>query len=233
MLLHAGTSGFSYPSWKGPFYPEKTKPAEMLGIYAARLGAVEINNTFYRMPATAVLESWCAQTPSEFRFAVKASRKITHQQRLKETDDSTGYLFKQLAALGDRLGAVLFQLPPYLKKDLDRLAAFVGLLPAGVKCVIEFRSPDWFSEDVYDLLKSHNVACGFADGEVEGEPFVVTADFGYIRLREERYEKPALKAWAEKIKSQKWKEAFVFFKHEDDGIAPAMARGLIEEFESL
>lgn len=231
MKLFIGTSGFSYPAWKGPFYPEKMKPAEMLSFYAQRLNTVEINNTFYRMPNTKTLESWCEQTPESFCFSIKASRRITHQQRLKEVDDNVQYLFKQARVLGKRLGPVLFQLPPYLKKDTERLKSFLQLLPEDIMSVIEFRNVEWFCDEVYDLLKSHNVTMGYADGEVEGEPFVSTGKRGYIRLRHETYDDIGLKSWADKIRKQGWDEVYVYFKHEDEGFAPRMAKALRDVFE--
>jgi len=170
--LFAGTSGFSYAEWKGPFYPEKLANDAMLRFYGERFNTVEINNTFYRMPAAKTLESWTEQTPETFRFSIKASQKITHHQRLKQTDDSVQYLFGQLKHLGKRLGPVLFQLPPNLKKDMDRLAAFLPGLPADVFCALEFRNASWFCDEVYNLLKERKVALVYADGEVEGEPLL-------------------------------------------------------------
>lgn len=222
-MLFAGTSGFSYKEWKGPFYPEKLKNDQMLRYYAERFDTVEINNTFYKMPARTTLESWAEQTPANFRFSIKASQKITHHQRLKQADDSIQYLFGQLESLGDRMGPLLFQLPPYLKLDLERLRAFLPVLKPGIFCAIEFRSADWFCDEVFELLRGHNVALAYADGEVEGEPFVATADKGYVRLRHESYDDESLLKWVEKIRAQGWKEAYVYFKHEDAGAGPKMA----------
>ncbi len=223
MQAFAGTSGFSYKEWKGPFYPEKLKNDLMLPYYAERFDTVEINNTFYRMPATKTLESWVEQTPANFRFSIKASQKITHHQKLKQADDSIQYLFGQLRSLGPRLGPVLFQLPPYLKKDKERLEAFLSGLDKNVFCAIEFRSLDWFSDEIYELLRAHNVAAVYADGEVEGEPFVATADRGYVRLRHEQYDDESLLKWIDSIRAQPWKEVYVYFKHEDAGAGPRFA----------
>ena len=154
--LLAGASGYSFKEWKGSFYPEKIKPEAMLAWYAERLPTVEINNTFYRMPKTAVLETWAGATPERFRFAIKASRRITHIARIKaETAaEPLGYLYRNLAALGAKRGPVLFQLPPNLKKDLPRLSEFLRLLPDGHGAAFEFRNDTWFADDVYDALKA-------------------------------------------------------------------------------
>lgn len=207
------------------------KPPEMLGFYSHQFNTVEINNTFYRMPNAKVLESWCQQTPETFSFSIKASRQITHQLRLKGAEDSVKYLFTQVRALGARLGPVLFQLPPFLKKDTERLRVFLQLLPKDVMSVIEFRNLEWFCDEIYDLLKAHNVILGYADGEVEGEPFVSTGKRGYVRLRHETYDDASLKSWGDKIKSQNWDEVYVYFKHEDEGFAPRMARAFREVLE--
>ena len=163
MQLRVGTSGYSYKEWKGSFYPEKLKPAEMLGYYAERLPAVEINNTFYRMPKRTVLETWAQQVPESFRFAVKASRRITHFKRLKEVEEETSFLLGNLAVLGERLGVVLFQLPPTLKADLPRLERFLDLLDGGPRAVLEFRHASWLEDDVIDCLRARGVALCLAD----------------------------------------------------------------------
>ena len=154
MQLHVGTSGFSYKEWKGPFYPGDLPAKAMLGFYAERLGSVEINNTFYRLPKASVLEAWCEQVPEAFRFVIKASRRITHFKRLKDAGDETAYLLRTVAALGERLGCLLFQLPPNLKLDLPRLDAFLRELPAGVPAAFEFRHPSWACAEVLDRLRA-------------------------------------------------------------------------------
>lgn len=233
MKAYAGTSGFSYKEWKGPFYPEKIKNDAMLAFYSQQFSTVEINNTFYKMPASKTLETWVEQTPDTFRFSIKASQKITHHQRLKQSDDSVAYLFKQLVHLKDRLGPVLFQLPPYLKKDMERLNSFLEVLPRDVFCAMEFRNDEWFCDEVYDSLRSHNVALAFADGEVEGEQFVATSDRGYVRLRHEQYDEKSIAEWVRRIKSQNWKEAFVYFKHEDAGTGPRLAAEFQRQFQTI
>jgi uncharacterized protein YecE (DUF72 family) len=229
MPLRAGTSGYSYKEWKGPFYPEKTKAAEMLTFYASRLGAVEINNTFYRMPKKNVLETWAEQVPDDFRFAIKASRRITHFKRLKETGEETGFLLGNLEVLGDRLGVVLFQLPPNLKCDIERLDAFLDLLPEGLPAAFEFRHESWLDDTVRDRLRARNFAVVCVDSEdTERTPPIRTASWGYLRLRRPDYDRAALGDWALEIARCGWDDAFVFFKHEDDGAGPRMAMDFLE-----
>ncbi len=226
MRLRAGTSGYSYKEWKGPFYPEKLPAKEMLGYYAERLPAVEINNTFYRLPKTSVLETWAAQVPEDFRFVLKASRRITHFKRLKEAGDETAYLLRTVAVLGDRLGALLFQLPPNLACDLERFDSFLTLLPEGGRIAFEFRHPSWLEEPgVSDRLRDHGAALvAVDDAEAPLEELVETADWGYLRLRGEGYGAEELAAWQTRIRATRWGEAFVFFKHEDAGAGPKLAR---------
>ena len=218
MKVLAGTSGFAFKEWKGPFYPEKIKADDMLGFYAGKFPTVEINNTFYRLPKEAVLLEWATQVPETFKFAIKASQKITHFARLKpESADAVAYLLKVTKALGERLGPILFQLPPNLKKDFDRLSAFVATLPADVKYAIEFRNESWFTDDVYDLLRSRDIAMGIIEQEEFSSPVVATASWGYARLHRFDYDAARLAEWAGKIKAMKWTDAFVYFKH-DEGI---------------
>jgi uncharacterized protein YecE (DUF72 family) len=229
--LLAGASGYSYKPWKGPFYPKDLPDAEMLGFYAERLPTVEINNTFYRLPKAAVLEEWAARTPADFRFVLKASRKITHIHRLKDVGEMTGYLFETAAALGPKLGPILFQLPPYLKKDVDRLRRFFDGVGRG--CVaFEFRDESWLDDDVLEVLRGHDAALCVADteGGPAGDdlPLPATAGFGYLRLRRDDYDDAGLVRWLERIRAQPWSQAYVFFKHEDEGAAPRLARRLME-----
>ena len=228
MKVLAGASGYSFKEWKGTFYPEKMKTEEMLPWYSARLPTVEINNTFYRMPATAMLENWAKTTPEDFRFTIKASRRITHIARLKpESADSVDYLYRNLAALGAKRGPVLFQLPPLLKKDLPRLTAFLNCLPEGHKAAFEFRNDTWFSDDVYDALKEAGAALCLSEREDAAPPPVVeTADWGYIRLRLENYSDDDLAKWAGRLAATKWHESYVYFMHEPT--APAYAQALMK-----
>lgn len=230
MRVRTGTSGFSYPAWEGHFYPPGTKRPDMLSFYAGKLGAVEINNTFYRMPKADLLERWRDSVPESFRFVLKASRRITHHQRLKDADDSVEYLFNTAKVLGEQLGPFLFQLPPYLRRDDDRLAAFLERLPAGLRAAFEFRHASWFDDAVFALLEEAGAALCVADaGGDHDAPLVATTDFGYLRLRREDYDEAALRSWADRIRRQPWRETYVFFKHEDEGAGPRMAA----RFESL
>jgi uncharacterized protein YecE (DUF72 family) len=224
----AGASGYSFKEWKGVFYPEKIKPEDMLAFYAERLPTVEINNTFYRMPKTAVLESWAGLTPEGFRFAIKASRRITHIARLKvETAaEPLGYLYRNLAALGAKHGAVLFQLPPNLKKDLPRLTDFLHLLPDNHRAAFEFRNDTWFDDDVYAALKQAGAALCLSEREDNAPPpLVETAPWGYVRLRLETYSDDDLQQWAHRLEATPWREIYVYFMHEPT--APAYAQTLM------
>lgn len=224
MTVYAGTSGFSYKEWKGSFYPEKLPAKDMLSYYATRLHAVEINNTFYRLPKKELLESWKEQVPSEFRFSVKASQRITHFKRLKDVQQESSYLLETVAALEDRLGPVLFQLPPNMKKDLERLEVFVKDLPKGTRAAFEFRHPTWLDDDVLQVLSSGNHALCISDtDDVPVSHIDKTADWGYLRLRRENYSKENLKHWLKEMGKQKWTDTFVFFKHEDEGSGPKLA----------
>jgi uncharacterized protein YecE (DUF72 family) len=219
MRIHVGTSGFAYKEWRGSFYPEVMKEKEMLRYYAERLGTVEVNNTFYRMPARETMLRWAEQVPDGFTFVLKASQRITHRQRLSpESAETVGVLFDVAVALGDHLGPVFFQTPPLLKKDAPRLRAFLGCLPAGHPVAFEFRHESWFDDEVFDVLRARNAALVAVDKDEagdEGAPVVPTADWGYLRLRRGDYDDAALAAWKHRIQSQPWREAFVFFKHEE------------------
>ena len=226
--LFEGASGYSFKEWKGSFYPQDIKPGAMLAWYAERLPTVEINNTFYRMPKTEVLENWARSTPEGFRFAIKASRRITHMARLKaETAaDSVNFLYRNLAALGAKRGPVLFQLPPFLKRDLPRLTEFLGLLPEGHRAAFEFRNESWFADDVYAALKGAGAALCLSEREDNAPPpLVETTSWGYVRLRLEEYSEDALRQWAERLAASAWREIYVYFMHEPT--APAYARTLM------
>jgi uncharacterized protein YecE (DUF72 family) len=229
--LIAGASGYSFKEWKGTFYPEKMKPEAMLAYYSERLPTVEINNTFYQMPKTPVLENWCDTTPADFRFAIKASRRITHLSRLKadSSRDSVDFLYTTLAALGTKRGPVLFQLPPMLKKDLPRLTEFLSLLPADHRAAFEFRNETWFSGDVYAALSQAGASLCVSEREDNAPPPLVhTADWGYIRLRLENYSEADLQQWADRLAATAWREIYVYFMHEPT--APAYAQTLMQCF---
>jgi len=229
MTLYVGTSGYSYKEWKGSFYPEDLPAKKMLSYYASRLPAVEINNTFYRLPQKSVLENWKEQVPEEFRFSVKASQRITHFKRLKDAESDTLYLIETAKALEDRLGVVLFQLPPNMKKDLPRLKGFLDCLPGGTRASFEFRHQTWFDDDVLELLRGVNQALVVSDtDDLPVNHVDKTADWGYLRLRRVNYDEENLAMWLTRIREQNWKDAFVFFKHEDEGTGPKLAAQFLD-----
>lgn len=234
MQLLSGTSGFSYKAWKGPFYPEGLPERRMLAHYAERLPTVEVNNTFYRSPRREQLELWAAQVPAGFRFVVKAPQRITHRARLAGADEAVAYLWQALEGLGEHLGPVLFQLPPSLRRDDERLRAFLAGLPAGCRAAFEFRHPSWRDEAVHGLLRDAGAALCHADTDDDGaeaaDGLVATADWGYLRLRRSAYAEADLARWLERLRARPWREAYVFFKHEDEGVAPRLALRLAELF---
>jgi uncharacterized protein YecE (DUF72 family) len=215
--VFVGTSGYAYKEWKGAFYPAKLPAAEMLRFYASRLPAVEINNTFYRMPSERVLLDWAAQVPETFRFVLKASQRITHYARLKIEDDSLEYFLRTANVVGDRLGPTLFQLPPNLKKDYPRLTDFLARLPRTWRAAMEFRHDSWLADDVLDALRARDIALVAVDDDEGGTPLIPTASWGYLRLRRTGYDQAGLAAWAERIRGQPWQEAYAFLKHDEEG----------------
>jgi uncharacterized protein YecE (DUF72 family) len=225
-----GTSGYNYAEWKGSFYPADLSAAKMLPYYAARFSTVEINATFYRMPTAKALAGWDAATQAGFVLALKAPQRITHFGRLRGIDESLRFFCDTARTLGPKLGPLLFQLPPNFKKDTDRLAETLLLLPPDLRCAFEFRHESWLADDVYDLLRRRNVALCIADSETASTPLVATADWGYLRLRDEGYEDADLGRWAQTIRGlgESWRDAFVYFKHEASGTGPAFARRLID-----
>jgi uncharacterized protein YecE (DUF72 family) len=230
MKVLSGTSGFSYSSWKGPFYPPKLPAKGMLEYYARMLPAVEINNTFYRLPSAQALAHWAERVPQHFRFAIKASRRITHIKRLVDCGAETRQLLAATAVLGEKLGSILFQTPPHLRLDLARLDAFVGALPRGLKAAFEFRHASWFDDAVFRLLGERNLALVISETD-EGSPEVPwTADWAYLRLRKSNYAERELAAWAERLLAASLAEAQVFFKHEDQGAAPNLALAFLQRF---
>jgi uncharacterized protein YecE (DUF72 family) len=230
-MLHVGTSGYSYKEWKGTFYPEDLPAARMLSFYAERFDTVEINNTFYRMPELKVVEKWGGEVPDSFVFVLKAPQRITHQKRLADASDEIRYFYETASILGPKLGPVLFQLPPFAKKDGAKLADFVRRLPPGTRAAFEFRHASWFDEEIYSILRDHNAALCAADTDEVTDPesvLVPTADWGYLRLRRTEYDDAALAAWAGRVKKASWTDTFVFFKHEDEGKGPAFAKRFVE-----
>lgn len=224
MQVFAGTSGFSFPEWKGSFYPQDLPPKGMLRYYAERLGTVEINNTFYRMPKAALLAGWAEQVPEGFRFTLKAPQRITHWKRLVEAGEDTDYFLQMAATMGPRLGALLFQLPPNLSCDLPRLQAFLPLLAAAPAPVaFEFRHPSWEDPAVHGALAE--AGCALCASETDERPatLVPGTHTGYLRLRRSDYDEAALRGWVERLRAQPWERCFLFFKHEDEGTGPALA----------
>ncbi len=229
MRMLTGTSGFSYKEWVGPFYPEKTPASAMLRYYAERFPTVEINNTFYRMPDTALLERWAQEVPAGFAFTLKAPQRITHIKRLKDSASDVIEFTRRAAVLGDRLGMLLFQLPPSLRKDLPRLHDFLAALPPERRVAVEFRHASWHDDEVYETLRARGAAlCVMEDDDEEASPFVVTSEDAYLRLRRTQYTEDDLRAWADRIAAQPLERAWVYFKHEDEASAPRFARQLEE-----
>lgn len=225
MRIFAGTSGFSYREWKGPFYPADLPARGMLGYYASRLPAVEINNTFYRQPTEEMLRGWRSQVPASFRFAIKAPRRITHVKRLRGCGEEVSFLLERTAVLEQSLGAVLFQLPPSLRRDDALLAAFADALPPGTRGAFEFRHPSWLEEPVFRLLGEHDFALVLAETDeqaVTDLPF--TAGWAYLRLRKTAYGDAELSSWARRLQAAELSEAYAFFKHEDEAAGPLMAQ---------
>jgi len=219
MDLHIGTSGWSYPSWKPAFFPEKLPSKRFLEFYSTQLNAVELNATFRRMPTASAIAGWLAATPPDFRFSAKAHQSITHFKRLKNADESMRFFLRSLEPMREsgRLGAILLQVPPNLKADAALLEEFVQVLPLAYRFAFEFRHETWFNDAIYDILRRKNVALCWAESERITAPRVETADFSYYRLRCPEYTKDQLAALAEDISSQgKSREVFAFFKHEEE-----------------
>jgi uncharacterized protein YecE (DUF72 family) len=230
--VRVGTSGFAFKEWKGPFYPADLKDDGMLGFYAGKYPAVEINNTFYRLPKQHVLADWASRVHDDFTFSIKASRGITHFGRLKADSVATGlrFLLASTGTLGRRLGPILFQLPPDLRKDLDRLKAFLELLPFDRRFTIEFRHESWFDDAVFELLRAHDIALCVAESDELRCPSVATASWGYLRLHRQDYDDAMLEAWQDRVASHAWTDAYVFFKHDYiDGAGPLA----VERFSSM
>ena len=216
MKILAGTSGYAFKEWKGNFYPQDLKDDGMLGFYASKFPTVEINNTFYRLPRENVLRDWAAQVPETFTFALKASQRITHYARLKEESASlVDFLLKNTATLGDRLGPILFQLPPNMKKDVNRFRGFLGLLPFDRRYAFEFRHDSWFDDEVYSALRERDIAMCIAEQDDFSCPVVCTSTWGYLRLHKLDYNAGELVDWAKRVVGQQWNEAYVFFKHDE------------------
>ena len=228
MNLYVGTSGYSYKEWKGRFYPATIPAKDMLSYYASRFQAVELNNTFYRLPQPGLIESWKAQVPDNFRFSVKASQFITHFKKLKDAAGPAKSMLKRISAFEDRLGAVFFRLPPDMKKDIKRLEKFLKALPADVPAAFQLEDPTWVDDDVSALLRSQNRAlCVVDTDEMPATQITKTSDWGYMRLRRASYSDSELKEWITRMRAQEWTNTFVFFKHENEGTGPKLAARFI------
>jgi uncharacterized protein YecE (DUF72 family) len=229
MDLYVGTSGYSYKEWQGRFYPTKLPAKQMLPYYSKRFRTVEINYTFRRMPTASVLDSWADAVPADFQFVLKVPEAITHKKRLKDAGDSVSTFLEIAGKLQKRLGPLLFQLPPTFMKDAPRLGAFLALLPPERRVAFEFRHPSWFDDEVFGLLRAHRAALCIADAEDDLEvPVVATTTWGCLRLRRPDYDDAALKRWVKQVQNQDWQDAFVFFKHEDEGKGPQLAKRFSE-----
>jgi len=234
MAIWVGTSGYNYPEWRGSFYPEKFATTRMLAYYSERLATVEINYTFYRSPKPDILAAWSGQTPEHFRFTLKAPKRITHDARLRDCGESLKYFLDTAATLGRKLGMLLFQLPPYFRKDLAVLDAFLEIMPAGTRAAFEFRHASWLDGEVFERLRARNLTLCVADSEKMTTPVEVTADHGYFRLRDEGYTPADIERWARTIqeKTAGCREVFVYFKHEEAGKGPQFARQLLDALGS-
>lgn len=228
--IHAGTSGYSYPEWKPAFYPEDLPQKEFLEFYAKKFTTVEVNNTFYRFPGAAMLEGWRERTPADFSFAVKANQGITHRGRLREVDELTRDFLERCRLLGEKLGPILFQLPPNFKRDDDRLANFLDILDPRLRYAFEFRHSSWFDDDVFGLLSNSGVALCVSEGDTLESPRIATGAFCYARLRRDEYGDDELADWRAWIASQRGegRDVFVYLKHDEEGSSPEYALRLLE-----
>lgn len=230
MRVHVGTSGYNYPEWKGTFYPDDLPVKKMFPYYAERFTAVEINYTFYRMPTLKTTEGWRAQAPEGFRYVLKAPKRITHERRLVDCADTLAVFCESARGLGPHRGPLLFQLPPNLKCDLGRLESFLAVMPADIEAAFEFRHDSWHTDEVWALLRAKGAALCIADFGDKTTPTVATARYGYFRLRDEGYTPADFDRWADIVEAQseQWDDAWVFFKHEEEGKGPEFARAFID-----
>lgn len=230
MNLWVGTSGFQYSEWKGTFYPEDLATSKMLPYYAERFATTEVNYTFHRIPSAKTIDNWCSNTPERFRFSLKAPQKVTHFAKLKNCEDTIRYFYSVAASLERKLGPVLFQLPPSLRLDVELLRTFLRTLPESAAAAFEFRHESWLTDEVFSLLRGHNVALCIADSEKLTTPVVATANYGYLRLRREDYTDDDVVRWAATIRERQsnWTDTYVYFKHEESGTGPKLAARLLE-----
>jgi len=230
-MILVGTSGYNYPEWKGSFYPADLAASKMLPYYASKFRTVEINYTFYRMPTSKIVTGWAAQVPEDFKFTLKAPKRITHDKRLRaaEVADSLRTFVSVAGELGPRLAALLFQLPPNFQKDLVLLNEFLSLLPPKTIAAFEFRHASWLDDEVYAALRARNIALCIADSETRQTPVIATADYAYLRLRDEGYGDAEIARWTDTAKqlSATSTDVFVYFKHEDEGKGAAFGQQLL------
>jgi len=230
-MILVGTSGYNYPEWKGSFYPADLSAAKMLPYYASKFPTVEINYTFYRMPTPKLIAGWRAQVPETFRFTLKAPKRITHDKRLRaaEVADAVQGFITAASELGPQRAALLFQLPPNFKKDVALLNEFLSLLPPKTTAAFEFRNPSWLDDDVYDALRARNIALCIADSETRETPIVSTADYAYLRLRDEGYGDGDIARWTDTARTlgETASDVFVYFKHEDEGKGAAFGQHMM------
>jgi uncharacterized protein YecE (DUF72 family) len=227
--VRVGTSGWNYPEWKGSFYPADVKPPAMLPYYVERFETVEVNATFYRMPTPKTIAGWAAAAPADFTYVLKAPQRISHFARLRDVDEPVRVFCDVAQGLGARLGPLLFQLPPNFKKDVGRLGDVLYMVPPDLRMAWEFRHESWFADDVYERLRARNAALAIVEDEDKTTPTLATADWGYFRLRAVDYTDARLEAWVKTIRAvgAAWRDAFVFFKHEERGTGPALAQRLV------
>ena len=232
-MIWIGTSGFQYPEWKGKFYPRDLPTKKMLGYYSERFNTTEINYTFRRIPSATTISSWSAETPATFRFTLKAPQQITHIKRLHDCEEVLTAFWEAASGLEKKIGMILFQLPPFFKKDIGVLSDFLASLPNSMRCAFEFRHESWFAEETFTALRSSNAALCIADSEKLHTPNVATSDVSYFRLRDEGYQTKDIKRWAKVIAEhrKKAKDIYVYFKHEEAGAGPDFAKQLMKELE--
>jgi uncharacterized protein YecE (DUF72 family) len=235
MNLWIGTSGFQYPEWKGTFYPEKLPASKMLAFYANHFATTEINYSFRRIPSEKTIRTWSQATPKRFKFAFKAPQQVTHFARLRDCTETMDFFANAISGMEDKLGVVLFQLPPNFKRDTQLLSAFLDDLPKVIHAAFEFRHDSWFDEKLFDTLRAHNAALCIAEDEQLAAPQIATADFGYLRLRREDYAKGDIVRWAEYVRSQakQWRDAFIYFRHEESGSGPKFAQQMLNALGSV
>jgi uncharacterized protein YecE (DUF72 family) len=230
MAIWIGTSGYNYPEWKGTFYPDTLPASEMLPYYAERFPTVEINYTFYRAPNETILARWDKATPQRFKLTLKAPRRITHDARLRDCADRVRQFLDTASILGPKLGVLLFQLPPNLKKDVALFDAFLDAFPPRVCAAFEFRHVSWLDEEIYSRLRARNLALCVADSEKLSTPVEITADYGYFRLRDEGYTPGDIRRWAAVIQERtgQCRDVYVYFKHEESGKGPEFVQLLMK-----